>query len=138
MEQSHGWLEKKKFEKFKEIYENTNITLIQQMIDIKNAESNVKVTEILKSCNNLFKKIGVDKDDFTEVSEDLKEQKDFQNEIMNNLKEFAGDNDEELDDEIKELEKENQKEENLEFPSALNLQNLMNSAEPSEHLQKLD
>ena len=34
-----------------------NITLIQQMIDIKNAESNVKVTEILKSCNNLFKKI---------------------------------------------------------------------------------
>lgn len=90
------------------------------MIDIKNAESNVKVTEILKSCNNLFKKIGVDKDDFTEVSEDLKEQKDFQNEIMNNLKEFAGDNDEELDDEIKELEKENQKEENLEFPSALN------------------
>ena len=116
-----SWMaRKKKFEKFKEIYENTNITLIQQMIDIKNAESNVKVTEILKSCNNLFKKIGVDKDDFTEVSEDLKEQKDFQNEIMNNLKEFAGDNDEELDDEIKELEKENQKEENLEFPSALN------------------
>lgn len=115
------WLaRKKKFEKFKQIYENTHITLIQQMLDIKNAESNVKITEILKSCNNLFKKIGVDKDDFNEVSEDLKEQKDFQNEITNNLKEFVGDNDEELDEELKDLEKENQKEENLEFPSALN------------------
>ena len=115
------WLVRKKnFEKYKQIYDNTHITLIQQMIDIKNAESNVKVTDILKSCNNLYKKIGIDKDDFTEISEDLKEQKDLQNEISAGLKEFTGENDEELDEEMKKLEEENLKEDNLEFPTALN------------------
>ena len=111
---------KKNFEKYKQIYDNTHITLIQQMIDIKNAESNVKVTDILKSCNNLYKKIGIDKDDFAEISEDLKEQKDLQNEISAGLKEFTGENDEELDVEMKKLEEENLKEDNLEFPTALN------------------
>ena len=120
------WMFKKKnYEKYKQIYNNTHVTLIQQMMDIKNAESNVKATEILKDCNNILKKIGADRDEFLEVSEDLKERKSFQNEINNEFKEFVGDDDEELDEEIKKLEKENtierNEEKNLVFPSASNL-----------------
>lgn len=118
-------LKKKNYEKYKQIYNNTYVTLIQQMMDIKNAESNVKATEILKDCNNILKKIGADRDEFMEVSEDLKERKSFQNEINNEFKEFVGDDDEELDEEIKKLEKENtierNEEKNLAFPSASNL-----------------
>ena len=116
-----SWLVKKKnYEKYRESFSNTHTTLINQMMEIKNAENNVKVTEILKSCNNLFQKIGADRDEFIEISEDLKEQKNFQNEISNGLKEFA-DDDEELDEELNNLEKENKKEElNLELPNASN------------------
>ena len=123
---SKPWLAKKKvYEKHKQIFNNTHITLINQMMDIKNAESNVKATEILKTCNNLYNKIGADKDEFMEISEDLKEKKELENEIINGLKEFADNNDEELDEELKQLEEENknnvEKEgENLVFPTALN------------------
>ena len=116
-----SWLMKKKFyEQYKKSFENTYTVLNNQMMEIKNAESNVKTTEILKSCNNLFQGIGADRDEFIEISEDLKEQKNLQNEISSGLKEFA-DDDEELDEELNKLENENKKEEqNLEFPSALN------------------
>ena len=94
-------------------------------MDIKNAESNVKATEILKECNNILKKIGADRDEFMEVSEDIKERKFMQNEINNEFKEFAEENDEELDEEINQLEKENENEsnvngQNLIFPNAVN------------------
>ena len=121
-----SWIVKKNnYQKFKQVFDNTHITLIQQMIDIKNAESNAKVTDILKTCNNIYKKVGADRDEFLEISDELKEQKDFQNEISSGFKEFVGDNDE-LDEEIKQLEKENENDndgkggQNLEFPSALN------------------
>jgi hypothetical protein len=134
-------IRKKNYEKFKQNYDNTYITLIQQIIDIKTIEDNAKVTEILKNCNNIFKNVGVDRDDFLDACEDLKEQKDFQNEINTGLKDLAGDDDMELDDELVKLEKENanesmkmnmnvnvnmntnnnKNEENLEFPNAINM-----------------
>ena len=120
------WIFKKKnYEKYKQIYNNTHTTLINQMMDIKNAESNVKASEILKECNNILKKIGADRDEFMEVSEDIKERKFMQNEINNEFKEFAEENDEELDEEINQLEKENENEsnvngQNLIFPNAVN------------------
>lgn len=121
------WLAKKNvYEKHKQIFNNTHLTLINQMMDIKNAESNVKATEILKTCNNLYNKIGADKEEFLEISEDLKEQKELENEISSGLKEFADNNDEELDEELKKLEEEGNKnndgkgDQNLVFPSALN------------------
>lgn len=119
-----SWMVRKNnYLKYKQVFDNTHITLIQQMIDIKNAESNVKVTEILKSCNNILKNIGADRDEFLEISDDLREQKDFQNEISSGIKEFAGDT-EDIDKELEQLENENNDGngggQNLEFPSALN------------------
>ena len=119
-----SWMVRKNnYLKYKQVFDNTHITLIQQMIDIKNAESNVKVTEILKSCNNILKNIGADRDEFLEISDDLREQKDFQNEISSGIKEFAGDT-EDIDKELEQLENENNDGngggKNLEFPSALN------------------
>ena len=118
------WLVRRKnYEKYKQIYENTHITLIQQMLDIKNAEDNVKVTNILKSCNNLIKQVGVDRDEFLETCDDLKEQKDFQNEINTGFKELISNDDTELDDELNKLQKENENDnkQKLEFPNALNM-----------------
>ena len=123
---SKPWLAKKKvYEKHKQIFNNTHITLINQMMDIKNAESNVKATEILKTCNNLYNKIGADRDEFLEITDDLKEKKELENEISNGLKEFADNDDEEIDEELKQLEEENNNSggeggQNLVFPSALN------------------
>ena len=126
MVQNLGLPKKNVYEKHKQIFNNTHLTLINQMMDIKNAESNVKATEILKTCNNLYNKIGADKEEFLEISEDLKEQKELENEISSGLKEFADNNDEELDEELKKLEEEGNKnndgkgDQNLVFPSALN------------------
>ena len=116
-------IKKKQYEKYHQMYSNLQITLINQMMDIKNAESNVQVQEILKSCNEVFKNSGFDRDEFEELKEDLKEQKDFQNEISEGMKEFANYDEDELDEELKKIESENPKENdagNLEFPMALN------------------
>jgi hypothetical protein len=116
-------IKKKQYEKYHQMYSNLQITLINQMMDIKNAENNVQVQEILKSCNDVFKNSGFDRDEFEELKEDLKEQKDFQNEISEGMKEFANYDEEELDKELKKIESENPPEnsgENLEFPMALN------------------
>ena len=120
------WLARRKnYEKYKKIFDNTHMTLIQQMLDIKNAEDNVKVTEILKSCNNIFKEVGIDRDEFLETYDDLKEQKDFQNEINTGLKDLVGDDNADLDEELNKLEKDNSNDgkggQNLEFPTAFNM-----------------
>ena len=116
-------IKKKQYEKYHQMYSNLQITLINQMMDIKNAENNVQVQEILKSCNDVFKNSGFDRDEFEELKEDLKEQKDFQNEISEGMKEFANYDEEELDKELKKIENENPPDnsgENLDFPMALN------------------
>lgn len=119
-----SWIiRKNNYLKHKQVLDNTHNMLIQQMINIKNSESNAKVTDILKVCNDLYKQTDVDRDEFLELSEDLKQQKDFHKEISNELKEFAEDNGE-FDEEIKKLEKENEIQEgqnlNLEFPTSFN------------------
>lgn len=116
-------IKKKNYEKYKQLYENTQTTIIQQMMDIKEAENNVQFVEILNNCNNLFKTIGVDKDEFAEMTEDLREQKDIQNEISNGLKDFANENEDEINDEIKNIENEENNNvqlegSNLQFPNA--------------------
>jgi len=120
-------IKKKQYEKYHQIYSNLQITLINQIMDIKNAENNVQVQDILKSCNDVFKKTGLDRDEFEELKEDLKEQKDFQNEISEGMKEFANYDEDVLDEELKKMESENENENiqdqsggNLEFPMALN------------------
>lgn len=116
-------IKKKQYEKYHQTYSNLQITLINQMMDIKNAENNVQVQEILKSCNDVFKDSGFDRDEFEELKEDLQEQKDFQNEIRDGMKELANYDEDALDEELKKMESENIQEknmENLDFPMALN------------------
>lgn len=116
------WLIKKKnYEKHKQNCENIHTTLIQQIINIKNAEGEKNLTEILKSSNQVYKSIGFDSDKFIEVSEDLKDLNFIKEEIFDGIKTLI--NDEENDDienELKQLELENQKEKQpdyVEFPS---------------------
>ena len=68
------WLiRKKNYEKYKQNCENIHLTLIQQIIDIKNAEGEKSLTEILKSTNQVYKNIGMDNDKFIEASENIKD-----------------------------------------------------------------
>ena len=69
-------------------------------MNIINTENNEKLQKILKSCNDLYKNIGADRDKFLEISDNLREQKEFQNEISTVLKEFAGNNNDKLDEEL--------------------------------------
>ena len=113
------WLiRKKNYEKYKQNCENIHLTLIQQIIDIKNAEGEKNLTEILKTTNQVYKNIGMDNDKFIEVSEDLKDlnmAKEEMYEGINNLVNEGYDAD--IENELKQLEAENENE-NLEFPNA--------------------
>ena len=122
-------IKRKNYQKFLENSQNTLSILEKQIFDIKNAESNANFTEILKKTVEIGKQYGANIDEFADVTEDLKQQKDDLNEIENNIKDLnlmsVGD-DEDLDKELKELEesankKENEKQkEEEEFPSANN------------------
>ena len=83
----------------------------------------------MKSCNDLYKNIGADRDIFLEISDNLREQHDFQNEISTELKEFVGN--------LKHLESEsdNDEKQNLELPSAFK-QSLNPFSEESQQLYK--
>ena len=120
-------IKRKNYQKFLENSQNTLNILEKQIFDIKNAESNANFTEILKKTVEVGKQYGANIDEFADVTEDLKEQKEAINEIENNIKDLNlmnVENDEELDKELKELEEstnekiEIKKEE--EFPSANN------------------
>ena len=117
------WLVRKKnYEKYKQNCENIHLTLVQQIIDIKNAEGEKNLTEILKSSNQVYKSIGMDADKFVEISEDLKDLNVAKEEMYDGIKGLVneGDNDD-IDDEIKQLELENQQEDQkdfIEFPNA--------------------
>ena len=117
------WLVRKKnYEKYKQNCENIHLSLVQQIIDIKNAEGEKNLTEILKSSNQVYKSIGMDADKFVEISEDLKDLNVAKEEMYDGIKGLVneGDNDD-IDDEIKQLELENQQEDQkdfIEFPNA--------------------
>ena len=116
------WLiRKKNYEKYKQNCENIHLTLIQQIIDIKNAEGEKSLTEILKSTNQVYKNIGMDNDKFIEASEDLKDLNLLKEEVYGGIKDLVNEGDEEdIENEIKQLEIENKEEENqnIEFPKA--------------------
>ena len=121
-------IKKKNYQKFLENSQNTLNILEKQIFDLKNAESNVNFTEILKKTVEVGKQYGAQIDEMADVTEDLKDQKDAMDELQNNIKDLnlmsVGD-DEDLDEELKELENdvnkqiENKKEEKEEeFPFA--------------------
>ena len=96
-------IKKKNYQKFIENSQNTQTVLEQQLFDLKNAESNASVTEVLKQCLEAEKQIGLNPDDFAEVADDLKDAKQSLNEINEGMKDFV---DEKEEDELnKEMEK---------------------------------
>ena len=121
-------VKKKNYLKFLENSQNTLNILEKQIFDIKNAESNANFTEILKKTVEVGKQYGANMDEFADVTEDLKEQKDAISEIENNIKDLNlmnVEDDEELDKELKELEESTNekikiKKAEEEFPSANN------------------
>ena len=120
-------IKKNNYQKFLENSQNTLNILEKQIFDLKNAETSVNFTETLKQTVELGKKYGAKIDEFADVTEDLREQKDVMNEIENNIKDLNlmnAENDEDIDKELEELangngEKLDLKEED-EFPSANN------------------
>jgi len=114
------WLQRKKnYEKYKQNCENIHLTLVQRIIDIKNAEGEKNLTQILKSTNQVYKNIGMENDKFIEASEDLKELNLMKEEMYEGIKDLVGEeNEEDIENEIKKLEFENKKQENqnIEFP----------------------
>ena len=112
-------IKKKNYEKFLQNSQNTQNILEQQIFDIKNAENNASVTDILKQCVEAVKSVGMNADDFAEAVSDLKDVKDDLNEINTGMNEFVDEKDEEeLNKEMENLMLENKKEKELEFPSA--------------------
>ena len=122
-------LRKKMYEKNKQNYENIHLTLVQQIIDIKNAEGEKKLTEILKQSNQVYKSIGFDADKFIEVSEDLKDLNFAKDEMYEGIKGLVNEEDnDEIENELKQMEIENNQEQkkeknnnnsiNIEFPFA--------------------
>ena len=111
-------IKKKNYQKFIENSQNTQTVLEQQLFDLKNAESNASVTEVLKQCLEAEKQIGLNPDDFAEVADDLKDAKQSLNEINEGMKDFVDEKEEdELNKEMEKLMIDNQKEKELEFPN---------------------
>ena len=118
-------IRKKNYEKYKQHCENIHITLVQQIIDIKNAEGEKKLTDILKQTNQVYKNMGVDNDKFIEVTEDIKDLNSAKDEMYEGIKGLVNEEDsEDIENELKKLEKENeqqkkeipQNQENIKFP----------------------
>lgn len=115
-------LRKKKYQKFLLSTQNSHSVLENQIFDLRNAQNNVSVTNVLKQCVEVGKQIGINPDEFAEVSEDIKEQKDNLNEINNNMNELVDEEDKEyIDKEMEQLEKETVEEIKLPNPNTENL-----------------
>ena len=117
-------IKKKNYQKLLENSQNTSNILENQIFDLKNAESNANCTDILKKALEVGKQVRGNVDDFIDVTEDLKEQKDSLEEIQNNIRDLnlmSVDNDEDINKELEELEKnqdENTEDKKDEFPFA--------------------
>ena len=112
-------LKKKNYEKFLENCQNTQNVLEDQIFNLKNMESHKSVADVLKQCLEAGKKIGMNPDDFLDVTEDLKEAKQSINEVNDGIKDFVDEKEEEeLNKEMEKLMIENKKEIDLSFPNA--------------------
>ena len=112
-------LRQKMYEKNYVLANNAHSALTQQILNLKNMEDNVKTAEILKSCLEITKNVGIGTDEFSDLTNELAETKNSMSTFGNDLKDLAGDNDIEIEEEMKKLENENNNE-NLEFPMANN------------------
>ena len=111
-------IKKKNYQKFLENSQNTQNVLEQQIMDLKSAESNASVTDVLKQCLEAEKQIGMNLDDFAEVADDLKDAKQSLNEVNSGMREFIDENEEdELNKEMGKLMIDNKNEKELEFPN---------------------
>ena len=100
-------IKKKNYQKFLENSQNTLNILEKQIFDLKNAESNVNFTEILKKTVEVGKQYGQNLDELADVTEDIKDRKDALDELQNNIKDLnlmSVGEDEDLDKELQELE----------------------------------
>ena len=110
---------KKNYEKILNVTQNSQTVLEKQIFDLRNAESNVSITNVLKQCLEAEKSIGLNPDEFAEVTSDLKEHKDNIDEINNGMTEFVDEKEnEELNKEMANLEIEIKK--NIDLPNANN------------------
>ena len=101
---------KNNYEKILNVTQNSQTVLEKQIFDLRNAESNVSITNVLKQCLEAEKSIGLNPDEFAEVTSDLKEHKDNIDEINNGMAEFVDEKEnEELNKEMANLEIEIQK-----------------------------
>ena len=101
------------------VTQNSQTVLEKQIFDLRNAESNVSITNVLKQCLEAEKSIGLNPDEFAEVTSDLKEHKDNIDEINNGMTEFVDEKEnEELNKEMANLEIEIKK--NIDLPNANN------------------
>ena len=97
--------------------QSTHNTLEQQIFDIKNAENNSNVTNILKKSTVVVKELSINPDDFAETALDIKEQKEALNEINTAFSEMADNNDEEIAKEMEKLMLEEKSEVETELPN---------------------
>ena len=110
-------IKKKNYQKFLENSQNTQNVLEQQIFDLKNAESNANVTDVLKQCLEAGKQIAVNADEFADIANDLKDAKESLNEINMGMSEFIDEKEEdELNKEMEKLEIEN-KNKKVDFPN---------------------
>lgn len=115
-------LTKKKFyDKNLENLNNALTMLENQIMDIKNMEDNVNITNALKSGVQVGKELNIDMDEFNDITEDLRDQKDKMEEVNSGLKEFVSEEDKaNVDEELNQLmnEQQNSQNEELKFPNA--------------------
>lgn len=112
-------IKKKNYLKFLENTQNTQNVLEQQIFDLKNAESNANVTDVLKQCLEAGKEINVNPDEFADVASDLKDAKESLNEINAGISEFVDEKEEnELNEEMEKLELESKNEKD-DLPNAV-------------------
>lgn len=107
-------IKKKNYEKILNVTQNSQSVLEKQIFDLRNTESNVSITNVLKQCLEAEKNIGLNPDEFAEVTSDLKEHKDNLDEVNKGMDEFVDEKDnEDLNNEMANLEIEIKKEVNL-------------------------
>ena len=110
---------KKNYEKILNVTQNSLTVLENQIFDLRNTESNVSITNVLKQCLEAEKSIGLNPDEFAEVTSDLKEHKDNLNEINTGMNEFVDEKEnEDINNEMANLEIEVK--EGIDLPNANN------------------
>ena len=92
-------------------YNNVQSTLEQTLFDLKSVETNVQIKEILQNSCKATKDIIASPEEFDKVTEELKEHMNEQQDVKDMFKEFGNVDDADVDNELNQLMKDNEKEE---------------------------